>query len=539
MPAPASRAPRPLTKSLFVAGVQCHKLLWWRAHEPSAPELAPTSDQQARLGAGRRVGAVARDYVPGGELIGFKHWETAQKAEETRKRLGAGTPALYEAAFAADDAYAVVDILERDGAAYRIVEVKSSTSVKPEHLPDVALQVHLARACGLDVRAAEVMHLNRECRHPDLSNLFTRADVQRDIAHWLPQIPEIVAAQRAALAGPLPDVSIGDHCFEPYECPFFKRCWPVWPENHVSTLYLMRRRALELEAKGYRSIHDLPGDLRLNPAQLRQVRAVKSGSMVVEPGLVDALKEFDGPLAFIDFETVAPAIPVWPGCRPWENVPVQFSVHLQDRAGGWRHIEWLAEGPEDPRPALAERLVEACRDAGGLVAYHAAFERDCLRVLALGAPHLAADLGAMELRLLDLLPAVRNHVYHPRFGGSFSLKNVLPALVPDLTYDDLDIRDGARATVDLWRLVFERRSLPPREATHLRRALLRYCERDTWAMVRLLDRLRELATTLVVAPTTAAAGDAEAEAEPAPVLVRRAARVAGAAPRAVQLDLGL
>jgi len=538
MPAPSSRVPRPLTKSQFVAGVQCHKLLWWRVHEPNAPELVPTPDQQARFGAGRRVGEVAREYVPGGELIGFRHWETEQKIGETRKRLAAGAPALYEAAFAAGDAYAVVDILEKDGDGVRLVEVKSSTSVKPEHLPDIALQLHVARASGLDVRGVEVMHLNRECRHPDLSNLFTRADVERDLAPWLPQVPELVAAQRAALAGPLPDVAIGDHCFDPYECPFRKRCWPQWPEDHISTLYLMRRRALELEAKGYRSIHDLPGELRLNPMQARQVRAVKSGSLVVEPGLVDALKEFEGPLAFIDFETVAPAIPVWPGCRPWENVPVQFSVHVRDRGGAWRHIEWLAEGPDDPRPALAERLVDACRHAGALVAYHAAFERDCLRVLALGAPHLAAELGEMELRLLDLLPAVRNHVYHPKFGGSFSLKAVLPALVPELTYDDLEVKDGARATVELWRLVFERDALPARHAARLREALLRYCERDTWAMVRLLDRLRELATTLVVAPTTAA-GAGDTDAEPAPVLVRRAAGATRPIPKAVQLDLGL
>jgi hypothetical protein len=144
----------------------------------------------------------------------------------------------------------------------------------------------------------------------------------------------------------------------------------------------------------------------------------------------------------------------------------------------------------------------------------------------------------MELRLLDLLPAVRNHVYHPKFGGRFSLKAVLPALVPDLTYDDLEVRDGAQATVELWRLVFERDALTTRHAERRRRALLRYCERDTWAMVRLLERLREIAATLVVAPTVAAAGDAEGE--PAPVLVRRAARgAARPAPKAVQLDLGL
>ncbi len=540
---PAS-APRLVSKSLFLAGVQCLKLLWWRAHEPRAPELVPTPDQQARFDAGRRVGEVARQYVPGGALIGYRHWEIDQKLAETRAALADGASTIYEGALAGDGAYAAVDILERRRDGVGLIEVKSSTSVKKEHLPDVAFQLHLARASGLDVRGAEVMHLNRECRHPDLSNLFTRTDVTDDIGHWLPQVPEIVAAQRDALAGPLPDVAIGEHCFEPYECPFFKRCWPAWPEHHISTLYLMRRRVLELEAKGYRSIHDLPGELRLNPMQARQVRAVNSGSLVVEPGLVDTLREFERPLAFIDFETIAPAIPVWPGCRPWENVPVQFSVHLEQPGGGWRHEQWLAEGPGDPRPELAERLVAACRDARALVAYHASFERDCLRVLALAAPHLGPDLGEMELKLRDLLPAVRNHVYHPDFRGSFSLKSVLPALVPELTYDDLDVRDGARATVELWRLVFEHATLGARQTARLRQALLAYCERDTWAMVKLLERLRELAATLVVAPTAVEADEGEArefDLQPAPALLRRTRGRAALkpAPRAVQLDLGL
>lgn len=531
-------APRLLSKSLFLAGVQCLKQLWWRWHEPKAPELAPTADQQARFAAGRRVGEVAREYVPGGELIGFRHWEIEQKLADTRRRLAAQPAVLYEAAFAADDAYAAVDILARDGDGYRLVEVKSSTSVKREHQPDVALQLHLARRNGLEVAGVEVMHLNRECRFPDLGNLFIRTDVARDIAHWVPQVPEIVAAQRAALVGPLPDVAIGDHCFDPYPCPFSRRCWPEWPDDHISTLYLMRRRGLELEAKGYRSIHDLPGDLKLNPMQARQVRAVKDGSLVVEPGLVAALDEFAGPLAFIDFETVAPAIPVWTGCRPYENVPVQFSVHTRRADGTWHHDQWLAEGPGDPRPELAERLVAACASAQALVAYHAAFERDCLRVLALGAPHLATELGEMELKLLDLLPAVRNHVYHPQFGGSFSLKAVLPALVPELNYDDLDVRDGAAATLALWQLVFERETLLARDATRLRQALLRYCERDTWAMVKLLDRLRELAATVAVAPTTT--GEVTEPAEPEPVLLRRArGRTSRSAVRGVQLDLGL
>ncbi|MGH7568806.1 MAG: DUF2779 domain-containing protein [Gemmatimonadales bacterium] len=490
---PQRPEPTRLSKSRFLQGLQCHKQLWWRVHEPNAPELQPSPDLEARLAAGKRVGEVARDHVPGGTLIGFRPYEVEQKVAATRAALADGASALYEPSFLAAGAYAVGDILERRAAVFGLVEVKSTTSVKNEHIPDVAVQVHLARASGIDVRTAEVMHLNRECRYPDLSNLFVRQDVTKLVEGFLPCVPDELTAQARAVAGPLPDVAIGDHCFEPYECPFMKRCWPAWPENHISRLYLMRRRALELEEAGYRTLADLPGDLRLNAIQLRQVEVAKSGALLVEPTLGTALTEFQGPLAFLDFETVSPAIPVWNGCRPWDKVPVQFSVHVEGPGGRWDHHQWLADGPSDPRPEQAERLVQACVGARGVVTYNSSFERACIRLLADSAPRLAPELGELELRLLDLLPVVRQHVYHPRFAGSFSLKSVLPALVPEVGYDDLEVHDGATATLWLWRLVFEGERLRRREKARMRQALLAYCERDSWATVKLLERLRELA----------------------------------------------
>jgi predicted RecB family nuclease len=504
-----------LSKSRFLAGLQCHKQLWWRTHETDAPELAPSPDLEARFEAGKVVGEAARGYVGGGELIGFHHYEVERKVAATQIALGGATPAIYEAAFLADDVYAVVDILERTPRGFTLIEVKSSTDVKPEHILDVGMQTYLLRRDGIAVERAEVMHLNRECRYPDLSNLFTRRDVTASVEAFLPEIPERIAAQRTALAGPLPEVAIGDHCFEPHECPFMKRCWPVWPDDHVSTLYIMRRRALDLEARGYRTLHDLPGDLKLSAIQARQVRAVQSGTLVTEQSLAEALVPFEAPLAFLDFETVSPAIPVWDGCRPWEQVPVQFSVHIQQPEGGYRHHAWLAAGGGDPRPEQAKALVAACASAQAIVAYNSSFERSCVRLLAAAAPELARELGLLELKLVDLLPVVRNNLYHPKFGGSFSLKSVLPALVPDLSYEDLEIRDGATATLALWRLLFAPEQLGRREDTGVRSALLAYCERDSWATVRLLDRLRELAS---VPPAVA---------PPEP------------GRRAVQLDLGL
>ena len=514
-----TRASTRLSKSRFLTGLQCHKQLWWSVHEPGAPELLPSADLEARFEAGKLVGKAARRYVPGGELVGFRHHEVDLKIAATQTALGGTTPAIYEAAFAADDAYGVVDILERTPRGFTLIEVKSSTDVKPEHIPDVGMQTYLLRQNGIRVERAEVMHLNRACRYPDLSNLFTRRDVTPQVEGFLPDVPNRIAAQRAALAGTLPDVPIGDHCFEPHECPFMKRCWPVWPEDHVSTLYIMRRRALDLEAQGYRTLHDLPGDLKLSAIQARQVRAVQAHALITEETLGEALIPFEAPLAFLDFETVSPAIPVWDGCRPWEQVPVQFSVHMQRPGGSYTHHPWLTEGGGDPRPEQARLLVDACAGAQAIVAYNSSFERGCIRLLAAAAPDLARELGLIELKLVDLLPVVRNHVYHPKFGGSFSLKSVLPALVPDLSYGDLEIQDGAAATLALWRLVFEPDRLGPRQKARMRSALLAYCERDSWATVKLLDRLRVLAglaTPAVMPPAVIKPGT-----------------------RALQLDLGL
>jgi len=208
--------------------------------------------------------------------------------------------------------------------------------------------------------------------------------------------------------------------------------------------------------------------------------------------LAKALAEFTSPLAFLDFETVSLAIPRWNGCRPWQNVPVQFSCHVEERGRGLVHHEWLADGPGDSRPALAEAVVAACAGARRIVAYYASFERECIRQLAEAVPRLAPELERIERRLVDLLPLVRNHVYHPDFGGSFSIKRTLPALVPGLSYADLEIREGETATLELMRLLFADDELQAGERVDLRAALLRYCERDTWAMVRMLEQLRGL-----------------------------------------------
>jgi hypothetical protein len=483
-----------LSKSRFTQGLQCHRLLWWRVHEPDAPELVPDPQTQASCDLGTSVGALARTYVPGGTLIDFPRHQIQQKIEATAAALAAGAPVLYEASFSANHVFVAVDILERRRDGFGLIEVKSSTSAKPEHLPDAGIQAHVLGCAGVDVRSVEIMHLNRACTFPDLGDLFTRTDVTGEVAALLPVVPAQAREQLRMLEGPLPEIAIGPHCSVPRECPFHSRCWAGLPEHHVSTLYRIGQKAWDLEAGGCRTIQALPASLGLNATAERQRRSVVSNRLIVESSLRDALREFEPPLAFLDFETINPAIPVWNGCHPYDNLPVQFSCHRQKPGGGYEHVAWLAEGPGDPRPQIAQALVAACAGARTILAYNAGFEKTCLRGLgaALG-PGTAEAMEDIATRIRDLLPAVRNHVYHPDFLGSFSLKSVLPVLVPELSYDGLEIPDGSIAALELARLLLRGDTLAQAEKTRLRGALLRYCELDTWGTVRLLERLHELA----------------------------------------------
>lgn len=481
-----------LSKSRFVAGWQCHKQLWLRVHEPEAPELQVDVVLQDRFDQGAEVGALARTRFPGGTLIDLPH-DHPDRVRATREALASGAPAVFEATFVEGRVYVAIDILARRDEGFTLIEVKSSSKRKDEHIPDVAIQLWVARQAGLDIRRVELMHLNSDFRHPDHGDLFSHTDVTIEAEALQAQIPGMIAEQIAALDGGLPAVPVGTHCWMiERECPFWDRCFPVDP-HHVWTLYRMyKAQKWGLVQQGVHRILDLPSKVRLNETQRRQQRALAQDRMVVEPGLARALAPFSGRLGFLDFETIGRAIPVWDDVGPWRQVVVQFSYHevAPEAPGGYSHRAYLAEGPHDPREELARELLEATRGAERIVMY-SAFERTRIRELAGWLPHLAPELEELEEKLIDLLPVIQQQVYHPRFEGSFSIKKVLNPLVPDLTYDDLAIVDGQVASVEIARLLFVAHKV--RDRDQLRRDLLAYCERDTWAMVRLLERLRELA----------------------------------------------
>ena len=494
MPDHTSAPPR-LTKSRFVAGNQCPKQLWWKVHDAGAEELKPDTVLQDRFDQGRHVGQLARQRFPGGALI--PPGDDAARVATTKEALASSAPAIYEAAFLLEGMFVVADILLREAEGWTLIEVKSSTSQKDEHIPDAAVQVYVARHRDINVRRVEIMHLNPEFRHPDTGDLFVRTDVTAEVEKFMTSVPFLAARFQIALVGPLPDVDIGLHCFEPRKCPFERRCWPDDPW-HISQLYNTGpKRTASFLGQGVKSIRDLPRDKKLPDAARRQLLALERNEMIVESGLGPALGTAlgDARLGYLDFETINRAVPVWNGLGPWRAAVVQFSYHEEGVASrgqgeGHAHIAYLAEGPYDPQPEMAERLLEATKNAERILMY-SSYERTQINQLAERVPACAGDLKALAGKMVDLLPLVRDHVYHPGFRGSFSLKYILTPLVPDLTYRDLAIVDGQTASVEIARLLFVAHLVEDRD--QLRRDLLAYCERDTWAMVRLVQRLRELA----------------------------------------------
>jgi len=435
---------------------------------------------------GRQVGELARTRYPGGVLIDLPHDARAERVAATRALLDADAPAVFEATFIADNTYVAIDVLEKQRDGYHLTEVKSSSSLKDEHIPDVAIQARVAAACDVRITAAAVLHLNKEFRHPASGELFVRTDVTAPVVAFLPSVPDEIDRQREMLTGPLPAVPVGLHCFEPHKCPFMGRCWPDTPDHIRHLAGVGPKRTAAYLARGITSVADLPAREKLNFTQRRQLKAMAEQRIIVEPTLARELQPLivPGRLGFLDFETIARAIPVWPGMAPWQQAAAQFSYHERQPDGSYTHAAFLAEGPQDARPPLAAAMVRATATAERVVMY-TPFEK--------AVPELAAELAALEAKLIDLHPVVKNCVYHPDFRGSFSLKYILTPLVPELTYSDLVIVDGRVASVEIARLLFVADKIPRQERDRVRQDLLDYCERDTWAMVKLVERLRQLA----------------------------------------------
>jgi hypothetical protein len=477
---------RLISKSKFLAGKQCGKLLWTHYN---ARERIPAVDAstQAIFDQGHTVGRLAQRLVPDG--IEIRRGAMTSMIESTQRALAAGRP-VYEASFAADGIYCQVDILEpAANGAWNLLEVKSATRPKGVNLHDLAVQATCVQAAGLRIDRIYLVLVNSAyVRHGaiDPGALFHRIDWTDEVRARMRTIGSEVAAMQALIAGPEPDVPIGPHCGDPYECPLKERCWSFLPEHAVTTLHRAGRSAFEWLGRGIEDLCDVDSG-ELSEKQRIQREAVICGEVRVDR---DALQTWIAgltfPLVMLDFEAFAPAVPLFDGTRPYQPVAFQASAHvLATAASAPVHREFLHLQPTDPRPALVEFLL-GLPTTGSLVAWHASYESRILEGLSAAFESSTVELDALRRRLVDLEEPFREFVvHHPRQFGSTSIKNVLPAL-SSLSYDDEAIRSGDVAAARYLRVVHgwpDAEQIDAFAKPELAADLLRYCAKDTLAMV--------------------------------------------------------
>jgi Domain of unknown function(DUF2779) len=490
-------APPPvrLSKSKFVAGVQCLKRLYYQIYQPELAEQAGES-QQARLEQGNEVGLLAQSRFPGGVFVGSESGLDGALAQTTCLLDDSSVPAIFEATFQHQGVLVRVDILQRrPGNRWRLIEVKSSVDVKEYHLYDVAIQTHVLIGCGLNLSSSCLMHLNRDYvydgRQYDPKGLFAIRDLTGQIRALDPEIRRLLTSERKALAlKHPPDIAPGRHCSEPVPCEFYGCCNLPRPEHHISYLpRLSSKKQAELLDQGITFIDEIPEGFSLTENQVRVWTSVKSGQPWVSKDLAKELSRLKYPLYFMDFETLFPAIPRFAGMWPYSHVPFQWSVHRQMSADSeLQHFEFLAEDEADPRRAFLDSLGDALAKRGLIVAYNAGFEAQRLGDLAQWMPEYAGRIANIRARLWDLWPFVKKHLYHPEFQGSFSLKAVLSALVPGSGYEGMEVSHGGEAGLAWDQMV--RGNLELDERQRLKCALLAYCRQDTLAMAKILEVLR-------------------------------------------------
>ena len=484
------RAPIALSKTKLLSLTQCRRKLWLETYSPELmPE--PSAEKAALLATGNVVGQLARQLYGGGlgTVVSFERGLRAA-IDATRALVArGGSEPIFEATFDHDGVSVRIDIFDRSEDKPKLIEVKSSARVKDHYLDDCAIQAWALMQNGLSPRQIAVATLNPEFVYQGdgrYEGLLVETDVTERVQERLAGVAELVAAARRTLAAlDEPAVPVGVHCGAPYECEFYAHCAPPAGKYPVLALGGSKEKLFELMHSGFRDVRDVPEAKLETDLQ----RRIWQQSRLEAPYVGAELRELVGALPFpryyLDFETIAPAVPIFAGTRPFEALPFQWSCHIEKRRGTVEHAEFLDLGAGPPMRRVAESLIETLGTTGPVVVY-TPYERRVLRDLATRYGDLAERLGALVERIVDLHPMTRRHYYHPQMRGSWSIKAVLPTVAPELSYEALgDVRDGRAAQTAYLEAVDPQ--TPDARRAALRRALLDYCRHDTLALVRLVE----------------------------------------------------
>ena len=488
-----------LSKSLYIRGLQCEKSLWLKKKKPGVLQ-APDDGAQAVFDTGTSVGELACELFSGGERIEYTG-DFGSQIARTKELIEHGIKVIYEATFCFDGILVMVDILRICEDGLIINEVKSSTSVKEVYIDDASIQYYVISSLGYKVSAVNIIHIDSgyvRGEKLELDKFFHTEDVTEQVRQKQADIPQILSKFDEILSKDTePEIDIGPHCSNPYDCDAWKYCWREQrgiPEYSIFDISRLRSdKKFELYKSGVVKFEDIKELDKFNASQQIQIRSELSGEQIIDK---EAIKEFletlSYPLYHLDFETFQQAVPEFVGLSPYEQIPFQFSIHKDDGKGNLEHFEFLVEVGADPRYELALNLIKFIPQDACVLAYNMSFEKRVIRRLAEIYPQISNELMAIHSNIKDLMaPFVSKSYYHPKMRGSYSIKYVLPSLVPEFesAYNDLNlIHHGGEAMQAYEAMAY----MPAKERDAYKKALLAYCKLDTLAMVKVLEKLREV-----------------------------------------------
>ncbi len=492
------RSPKILTKSKFLNGLQCPKLLWTRCN---APEQIPDVSQSLQLifESGNRVGELATTRFPGGVTVGQEDF--LKNIKETKALLSSPDPKpIYEAGVLADRLYSRADILRpslRKSGAWDVIEVKCGTKCKDVYLQDIAFQKYCYEQAGLTIDRCFLMHINNEYVRQgdiDVNGLFTLLDVTMEIQTFSQLIPQWADGFLKIIDMPkCPQITIREHCSDPYDCQMKPLCWAFLPKANVLELSRGKSKGFNLIDQGITLLKDIPEKFKLTENQTIQRQcAIDNTKHINRSAIGDFLGGLQYPLYFMDFETTFEVIPRFDGTRPYQQIPFQFSVHKQEAPGGpIEHTSFLYKKADDPRRHFINDLAGCIGKEGTVLVYHQTFEEGRLRELAELFSDHSVFCHNVILRMMDLLvPFRRFQYYDPKQEGSASIKKVLPALMGK-GYEDLDISGGGQASSEYVRVTYGN-GINADERNKVYSDLEAYCALDTKAMVDILNALANM-----------------------------------------------
>jgi hypothetical protein len=486
-----------LSKSTFLRGMQCEKSLWMYKNEYHLREVTSAA-QQAIFNRGTDVGILARDLFPGGiDASPIDSFHFQQSVIKTQELIQAGHKVIYEAAFQHEQVLAAIDIIVNDSGKWYGYEVKSSTEVKDVNILDAALQFYVITKSGIQLEDIFIVYINNQYVRKgaiDLSNLFIKQSVKKEVLELQEYISEKISElKKVSTSKVKPVKDIGAHCSNPYDCDFMSHCWGHIPEVSIFDLVrLNTNKKFELYADGILEFSQLHEGHELTDAQKMQVESYLNKKDYIDISSIRSfLSTIKYPMYFMDFETFQSAIPLFDNSKPYQQVPFQFSVHYKSsRHAEPTHKEFLAEANGDPREDFIVALLKITEGPGTILAYNQSFEISRLKELSIDFPRYTSEIEERIARVIDLMtPFAKRWHYTPAMNGSYSIKAVLPALVPELSYSDLEIGDGGTASAAYLNLYHNGDA---KQVESVRNNLKVYCKLDTMAMVRLLEVLESI-----------------------------------------------